>query len=72
MESEREFTSPGGKPGVESPVFGKCRIISKAEAKANLAENEEFVPCEPVKGSKFNFYVDLEIPRYYAVRKTEK
>ena len=67
--SERPYTSKKGFPCVESSVFGRCKILNRAELKDEMESNECFEKCSKIKESKYNFYVDTEIFTYYACLK---
>lgn len=66
---EVEYVSATGKEYLNSSAFGRCEIISKAEARKEMDGNECFYPCDTIKGSKYVYYVDEEIMTWYAVRK---
>lgn len=67
--SERNYISKKGFNCVESSAFGKCKIITKQEAKEEMEGNECFEKCDNIPESKYKFYVDTEIFKYYAVLK---
>lgn len=70
--TEEEYT---GKTSsihfVINNVFGKCEIITAKQSKEELVNNECFYICDPVKESKYIFFVDEEINKYYAVPKNK-
>ena len=63
-----EIISKSGKY-VGNPYFGKCKIITKAEAKEEIEGNECFSKCDNIPESKYKFYVDIETSEYFAVLK---
>lgn len=69
---EREYITERGNKFVESSIFGKCRVLTKEQVHAEFEENEEFDYCETPKNSKYTYYIDGEICKYYASLKGEK
>jgi hypothetical protein len=69
--TEREYISKKGINCLESSVFGRCKIISKQEVKEELEGNECFAKCDNIPESKYKFYVDEEIVKYYATLKAQ-
>lgn len=69
--TEHEYTSKRGDPCVDSSIFGKCVILTRAEVDEELKDNECFIPCKSIPESKFDFYLDTEIIKYFACRKHE-